>query len=110
MIKATVFHKGFKLIEDELVPNLMSLEQNYPNPFRESTHIAFKLKQQVEVSLKVYDLFGREAAVLIDRKQRAAGKYVESFNPEQYNLSPGVYYFSLTNKEQHIKRKMILVD
>ncbi len=101
------FHVG---IEDELVPNLMSLEQNYPNPFRESTHIAFKLKQQVEVSLKVYDLFGREAAVLIDRKQRAAGKYVESFNPEQYNLSPGVYYFSLTNKEQHIKRKMILVD
>ena len=81
---------------------------NYPNPFNESTVIAFKLQQPGNISLKVYDMFGKEVAVLINNEYRAFGKYIEHFDANQYQLAPGMYYFSLTGKGINVKRKMIL--
>ncbi len=87
-----------------------SLEQNYPNPFRESTYISYKLRRPSIVSLSVYDLFGRQVAVIINNKNKEAGKYFEEFNAINYNISSGVYYFILQIGNKVEKQKMILVD
>jgi len=85
-----------------------SLDQNYPNPFDESTMIAFKLRNNSRVSLKVVDMFGRDMAVLIDNVDYDYGKYTETFDAQRYNLSAGIYYFVLTVDGATTNRKMIL--
>ncbi len=97
-------------MDENEIPNLASLEQNYPNPFRESTYLSFKLRVSAEISLIVHDVYGREVATLIDKEYRIAGKYVEKFKPLQYNLSSGVYYFILSTGEKQMKRRMVLVE
>ena len=92
------------------IPVLSSLEQNYPNPFRESTYLSFKLRKPGEVSLVIYDLYGRELVTLIDKEHREAGKYIENFNPAQYSMKAGVYYLVLTNEGEQLKRRMVLVE
>ncbi len=96
-------------VESE-IPDLLSLEQNYPNPFKESTFFAFKIKRPGEVSLKVYDMNGQLVKIIFENKHLNGGKYIESFDPAQYNMIPGVYYFSLSNHYQNLKRKMIFVE
>jgi hypothetical protein len=96
--------------EENEIPELMSLEQNYPNPFRESTFIAFKIRRPGKLSLKVYDIHGNMLATIFENKELQGGKYIESFNPVDYDLAPGVYYFSLNDKYRNIKRKMIFVE
>jgi len=45
-----------------------SLEQNYPNPFRESTYISYKIRRPSSVTLSVYDIYGRRVGVIINNK------------------------------------------
>jgi len=97
-----------EITENDRKP-LASMEPNYPNPFRESTVIAFKLKQPGHVSLKVYDMFGKEVATLINNEYRNYGKYIEHFDADRYNLSSGVYYFTLSGDGLNLKQKMMLV-
>lgn len=87
-----------------------SLEQNYPNPFRESTYLAYKIRRPSVVTLSVYDVFGRRVAVLINNKSKEAGKYIKQFNATDYNIPSGVYYFTLQIGNIVEKQKMILVD
>lgn len=87
-----------------------TLAQNYPNPFRETTYFSFKLRETETVSLMVYDIYGRQITALIDREQRIPGKYVETFVPNNYNITPGVYWFVLTNGRSIQKRKMLLIE
>jgi len=87
-----------------------SLEQNYPNPFRESTYISYKIKRQSTVTLSVYDIYGRAVAVIINNKNREAGKYIEQFTTTDYNIPSGVYYFILQIDNLVEKQKMIIVD
>ncbi|MFA6129241.1 MAG: T9SS type A sorting domain-containing protein [Bacteroidales bacterium] len=83
------------------------LEQNSPNPFNEYTFFSFKLAEAGPVTLKVCDLNGHIVAVLLNGEQRFAGKHTIHFSPGQYNLAPGVFYYTLITKEQTISRKMI---
>ena len=85
-----------------------ALDQNYPNPFKETTHFSFKIRKTSTVSLKIIDLFGREVVTMIDKKILQPGAYFEHFNASAYNLSPGVYYFSLTSDNKNQVRKMII--
>lgn len=94
---------------EEPVPSLLSMEQNYPNPFRESTVISFKLRKPAVISLKVYDVYGREVASIHERDFIRAGKHTRQFDPEKYSLAAGTYYFSLQTGEQVMKKKMIFV-
>ncbi len=87
-----------------------SLEQNYPNPFRESTYISYKIRRPSTVTLSVYDMYGRRVAVMINNKNKETGKYIEQFTTTDYNISPGVYYFTLQIGNLVEKQKMILVD
>jgi hypothetical protein len=85
-----------------------ALEQNFPNPFYGSTSFSFKLKRSSVVSLKIFDLFGREIAALVNNEYKAPGGYTVHFDAEAYGLSPGVYYFSLSGSEVNVVRKMII--
>jgi hypothetical protein len=84
------------------------LEQNSPNPFSENTWIKFKLKDDAEVNLIVYDLLGNKVAVLYENEKFKAGNYDYIFNARYYDLSPGIYYYSLTCDKQVITKKMIV--
>jgi hypothetical protein len=85
-----------------------SLDQNYPNPGKEETWISFMVHYQTKVTLKVFDIFGREITTLINDKSIQPGKYIERFDISRVRPAPGIYYFSLTSGEQSLKRKMII--
>jgi len=92
----------------ELIP--FSLAQNYPNPFNESTYFKFKLIESQNINLKVVDIYGRIIANVIDNEAYSIGKYEINFNPSDYNLTNGVYYFVLSSSQGSITKKMLLVD
>ena len=82
------------------------LAQNYPNPFNPSTNITFILPKKSFVSLKIYDLLGREVATLISN-DLLAGSYTRTWNAEQ--LSSGVYFYRLQAGTFTETKKLILL-
>ena len=88
-------------------PNSFELSQNYPNPFNPTTVISYRLSSANKVTLKVYDILGREVATLADGVE-SAGQHSIVFNAGR--LSSGVYFYSLTTSEGvRIAKKMILM-
>lgn len=88
------------------IPDAYSLNQNYPNPFNPSTMIKFGVPEAGNVKLSVYDLLGREVAVVVNN-QLKAGNYEVNFNASQ--LSAGVYFYKLASGNFVSTKKMILV-
>jgi len=88
------------------VPGTFSLAQNYPNPFNPSTTIEFSLPNATHVSLRVYDMLGREVAVLVN-EQRNAGNHRVTFDAR--SLTTGTYLYSLRAGASQEIRKMVLV-
>lgn len=91
------------------IPLAYSLQQNYPNPFNPSTTIRYEVSQTNHVSLKVFDMLGREVATLVDELKQP-GIYNSTFNSLHSPLSSGVYFYRLqvgnfidTKKMQLIK-------
>lgn len=82
------------------------LSQNYPNPFNPSTIINYQLPMSNHVKLAVYDLLGREIAILIDEKQNV-GYYSVSWNGSIF--PSGVYFYKLEIKDYTETKKMILI-
>ncbi|MCH7723900.1 MAG: S8 family peptidase [Bacteroidetes bacterium] len=90
---------------DKVKPSVYKLNQNYPNPFNPSTTIKYNLKENGYVSLKIYDILGREVANLISEKQ-IAGSYNVIFNAD--GLVSGVYIYKLKVNDFIEAKKMIL--
>jgi len=88
------------------MPRTFELGQNYPNPFNPTTLISYQLPVASEVSLKVYDVLGREVMTLVNGKQDA-GSYNLNFNAS--NLSSGVYFYRLQAGSFVQTKKMMLV-
>ncbi len=88
------------------VPDEFNLEQNYPNPFNPTTTIRFDVRTSGNVSLKVYDVLGREVAILADEYMRA-GSYERVF--EASNLSSGVYFYTLKAGDFEKTLRMVVV-
>ncbi|MCK6560914.1 T9SS type A sorting domain-containing protein [bacterium] len=84
-----------------------SLHQNYPNPFNPSTQISFALPQAQKVTLKVFDLTGKEVATLLQNTHKPAGAHEVIFAAGQ--LASGVYLYRLQAGEWVETKKMILV-
>jgi subtilisin family serine protease/photosystem II stability/assembly factor-like uncharacterized protein len=87
-------------------PQTYLLEQNYPNPFNPTTTIVYQLPVASDVSLKVYDVLGREVATLLRGRQNA-GRYQVQFNAER--LSSGLYFYQLQAGSFTQTRKMMLI-
>ncbi|MCX7834425.1 MAG: T9SS type A sorting domain-containing protein [Ignavibacteria bacterium] len=90
------------------IPQKYELLQNFPNPFNPTTIIEYKLKEKGEVKLILYDILGKETITLINQFQDA-GHYQFRFNTYTYNLSSGVYFYTLiVNNYSETKRMVIL--
>lgn len=83
-----------------------NLDQNYPNPFNPSTRIQYSLEQAGNVSLRIYDMLGREIQTLVNENQNA-GMHVVEFNAK--NFASGVYLYRLEAGSFIQVRKMILM-
>ncbi len=88
------------------IPEVYKLGQNYPNPFNPSTKIDFSIPKDGFVSLKIYDVLGREAASIV-AKDFKAGSYTVDYDAS--SLSTGVYFYTLTSSDFIETKKMILV-
>ena len=87
-------------------PTTFALHQNYPNPFNPSTTIRFQLPTQAHVTLKVFDLLGREVAMLVNELKQPAAYSV------QWNaggMASGVYFYQLQSGSWVDVKKLILL-
>ncbi len=82
------------------------LEQNYPNPFNATTTIRYHLPTQSHVSLKVFDILGRERAVLVNDIESPGTKTVEF---EATQIGTGVYFCKLQTGEHTETKRMTVV-
>ncbi|MBX7047121.1 MAG: T9SS type A sorting domain-containing protein [Ignavibacteria bacterium] len=76
------------------IPKQYKLEQNYPNPFNPVTSFKFQVSSPKYVQVRVFDLQGKEITLLVNEKKNA-GSYSVSFDASKYNLSSGIYFYSL---------------
>jgi len=90
----------------ENIPSRFNLLQNYPNPFNPKTVVSGQWSVTSVVRLAVYDILGREVAVIADGRY-PAGKY--SFTFDGSNLSSGMYFYRLTAGSCTAVRKMTLI-
>jgi subtilisin family serine protease len=97
-------------------PSAYLLEQNYPNPFNPATTIAYDLTEGSLISLKLYDVLGRELSTLASGAQ-PAGRYLTTWRGETNNgstVGSGVYFYRLdvqssSGRHASLTRKMVLV-
>lgn len=92
--------------DESAMPDQVTLSQNYPNPFNPLTTIRYGLPQSAFVSLKIYDLQGREIAVLSDGNQ-PAGVHQVTWNAQ--DLASGVYLYVLRAGDYTAANKCLLI-
>ena len=100
--------------EEDLIINNYILDQNYPNPFNPTTKIRYSIpnvigsetKQSQIVSLKIFDVLGKQVASLVDKEQ-PAGSYDVDFNSS--GLTSGVYFYKLQAGSYSQTKKMLLL-
>jgi hypothetical protein len=94
----------------EVTPGEFALNQNYPNPFNPSTAIEYSLPMKADVSLRIYDLLGREVAALTTGSQEA-GTHVAHWNAA--GIASGLYFYRLDAstgaQSWHATRKLMLL-
>jgi hypothetical protein len=88
------------------LPKAYALQQNYPNPFNPATEIAFALPKAGLVTLKIYDLLGRQVTTLVNRSMQA-GDHRISFDAS--SLASGIYFYRLESGGFSATRKMVLL-
>jgi hypothetical protein len=91
---------------DTQLPEKFALEQNYPNPFNPETVIGYWLLVAGKADLRVYDVLGREIAVLVCQEQ-APAKYSVRFDASK--LQSGTYFYRLIAGEYQAVRKMVVL-
>jgi len=93
-------------IPSAVVPKEFRLDQNFPNPFNPSTTIQFALPKSSEVTLKIYDILGREVGALVEEKMKA-GEYKIVFDASE--LASGVYFYRIVAQDFVKVRKLTLL-
>jgi hypothetical protein len=92
--------------QPEIVPGSFSLTQNYPNPFNPNSEIRYQISEFRHVKLAVYDLLGREVAVLVNEK-KASGSYEVTVDGS--NLASGVYFYRLQAGDFVSTKRMLIL-
>ena len=88
------------------LPTNFSIEQNYPNPFNPTTTINYSLPKASLVTIKVYDILGREVATLVN-VQKVTGNYEVQFNAAK--LASGVYFYRMQAGDFVETKKLLLL-
>lgn len=96
---------GIKKISNE-IPDRFLLYQNYPNPFNPKTNIKYQITKSSNVSIKIYDLLGREIVTLVNEKLQP-GLYETQFDANQ--LPSGIYFYKFDAGELKDTKRMILI-
>ena len=99
------------LKENEQIPLSFNLEQNYPNPFNDKTFINYTLIKDAHVKITVYDITGREIAILVDRTL-PIGNHMINWNAADYlgkAVSTGIYFYQLNTSGYSNVKKMLYV-
>ncbi|MFZ0453758.1 MAG: endo-1,4-beta-xylanase [Ignavibacteriaceae bacterium] len=89
-----------------VLPDKYELDQNFPNPFNPSTNIRYSLIKTSKVTLKIYDLLGREVKVLVNTVQ-SSGQYTVTFDAQ--DLASGVYFYQINTGSFIATKKLILL-
>ena len=97
---------NFTSVETEVGLNEFTLSQNYPNPFNPSTTIRYQLPVKSFVTIKIYDILGREVATLVT-EEKPSGNYDVQF--EGTGLTSGIYFYHLKAGDYSETKKMILL-
>ncbi len=97
---------GVNEFENNSIPTSYGLEQNYPNPFNPSTTITYSLANEEHVSLKVYDIMGREIVELVNEDQ-TSGTYFLEFDAS--SLASGMYFYKISAGNFVSTKKMVLL-
>jgi len=92
----------------DLRPSAFDLRQNYPNPFNPSTVISYQVPVDTKVTLKLFDILGKEIAVLVDQEQKA-GFYNYQLSTTDYHLSSGVYICKMSSGNYTSSIKMTIM-
>jgi hypothetical protein len=87
-------------------PLTYDLSQNYPNPFNPSTTIKYQIPNAGNVTLKVYDILGREVTTLVDEFKNE-GRYEVNFNASK--LASGVYIYSIKSNDFTASKKLLFL-
>ncbi len=97
-------------VETKFTSYRITLSQNYPNPFNPSTSIQYNLEKAGMVSLKIYNMLGKEVATLVNANQNA-GNYTVQFNTNlgKLKLASGVYLYRLEAKSFVSVKKFVLI-
>ncbi|MBI5404465.1 MAG: choice-of-anchor D domain-containing protein [Ignavibacteriae bacterium] len=90
-----------------VVPDKFSLEQNYPNPFNPTTNIRYQISKNSDVTLKIFDILGKEIATPIDNEKHTAGTYEISWDASKY--PSGVYFYKMKAGDFSAVKRMVLV-
>lgn len=88
------------------IPEAYSLNQNYPNPFNPTTNISFSLPKSGLVTLKIYDIVGKEVSTLVN-EVKSAGNYIIGYNAA--NIPSGTYFYRLESNGFSETKKMLLI-
>jgi hypothetical protein len=97
---------GIGDLQEKIIPERYTLSQNYPNPFNPSTTISYSLPKPGNVSLKVYDILGKEI-LLLANEYKPAGNYSVQLNGS--NLASGIYMYRLESGNYNAAKKLILM-
>jgi hypothetical protein len=96
-------------VDDDVIsqtPTSFEISQNYPNPFNPSTSIQFKIPENSFVTLKVYNVLGKEVATLLN-EEKNAGLYEVTFDATDF--SSGIYFYKIEAGNFVATKKMILM-
>jgi hypothetical protein len=105
---ASVTGINVDISKKEIIPSEFNLDQNYPNPFNPETTISYQLAIGSNVTLKVFDVLGREVATLVNEFKQA-GAYISQFSIVNSELSSGVYFYTLKAGDFIQTKKMLLM-
>jgi len=95
----------------EKIPSAFSLGMNYPNPFNPATIIPFAVPEEAQIKIAIYDLLGREVAVLVDGKMAAGLQQVswDGCDRSGVPVAAGVYFYRLQTDGYSQSRKLMLL-
>jgi photosystem II stability/assembly factor-like uncharacterized protein len=97
---------GIQSDQNKIISDEFKLEQNYPNPFNPETSLKYTVGSRQFVSLKVYDILGKEVATLVN-EEKPAGIYIVQFDAG--SLSSGTYLYRIKSGNYSETRKMVLL-